>query len=238
MPFIYDGKLTTTEPRIKPEQIKINKENLVFAFSHYNITTMAIYIVLSINYIGLNVDPKDIYFGDKIDKKSLKNAAEKSIPKEDKEYIKVKEVKLEKVTFEFDYEKWFRKATYGVTLKKNYSLKKKVLKCKEEMPIIVKIAMDDKFAESISKKFYKYISKNNNRNKIFNILVPKQMMLKYNGIMNLITISYDHKNNFFIASVRDEYMLILLYFNTETSKESLNISKKKLKSNIYTIKKK
>jgi len=238
MSFIYDGKLTTIEPRIKPEQIKISKENLVFAFSHYKITTMAMYIILSINYVGLNIDPKDIYFGDKIDKKSLEDAAKKSIPIKDKEYIKVKEVKLEKVTFEFDYEKWFRKATYGVELKINHSLKKKVLKCKEEMPIMVKIAMDDRFAENISKEFYKYISKNNNRNKIFNILVPKQMMLKYNGIMNLITINYDHKENFFIASVKDEYMLILLYFNTETSKEKLNISNKKLKSNIYTVKKK
>lgn len=212
MPFIK-GIWYEPQNQSKEQPKKIIKSSQVTLKTMYSRPVGKTYrMVFQMLLANGNVfDPKPIQMRD-IDRRSLEKVIRTKIGSYDAKYMKLVSYSTNKVTFDFDYQKWFNDALQGVNPNNRVSKFEQRFKFKKPIPKMISYTVNMEFPNFMVRKFKEYMDKNRKHKTWFEKFLPREISSKIRtGISHMFEYSYNAQTNEIVAKLKDIYIMGILF---------------------------
>ena len=205
-----------TPPETYKSKVKLNKNDVHLGFRENRDTggTFKLYYNVQIITRGRKVDPKKKLTPATIDMESLREAILSSIGKYDRKYLVLKKFDDRKAVFELDHEKYLKDATRSLRPTIKYSKFNREFKFKQAPPKeVLRNAIPSTYGDFITRKFMDWLEDNKTKQKKwFKYLIPKSQQSRIRTkFRNMFDWSYDQQKNTIVASLKNIYVVALMY---------------------------
>lgn len=230
-----------------PDKIQLTERDISLSSIQANESMGDFVCVFSVITTNPNYNFNDRATLLRLDKNSLKNAIEKSIPVYDQKYMVLIKWDMNKAKFKFNYNKWLKDALGNAKPHTSLSKYEKKLMLKTKLPRVIAFANSTEYVgEFIIKKFLEFTS-DRKFNFWFDKLIPKQISSKIRTkIRNMFDYNYDIQKNNIIIRLKPEFILGILYALGQEQNLRKNLNRnpyvkidftKKVKDNVKRFKK-
>lgn len=210
--YIYNGKFYKDIPQIRDfkNNIKVEKENVLFSFVGKENLSKEILYTFTIDYYNTPVDMSSVIFERLIDLKSLELVARGYLKGE--KFLTIKSLKPKEMVLSFNLEKWLGSAIKPLNISRKKGVGTYFIRSNIKLPKIVEENFSPDDNKYVSRIMRTLLSRSDYYIRRFRGSFPKEMIFKEHKRLNFIEIGYDLYSNRFEITVKND-ILQMLYFS-------------------------